>query len=128
MEKSISWVLLTTDKYAASISFYRDLLAFQVEKEIPGEEFCQFKLKNCYLAIYGRKFLKEVIASEHLGTGGGAIYSFPDSADIDQDVADLKKLGVKFIKEPQTQPWGQRTAYFTDPDGHIWEIQQWLNK
>ena len=33
---------------------------------------------------------------------------------------------IAFIKEPITHSWGQRTAYFTDPDGHIWEIQQWL--
>ncbi len=39
---------------------------------------------------------------------------------------NFKKM--RLIKPPMTQPWGQRTAYSTDPDGHIWELQQWVKK
>lgn len=126
MNKAIQWILLVTDNYAKSLIFYRDILEFKIEREVADEEFCQFALENCYLAIYGRKFLKNLLETKYLGNSGGAIYSFPESKDIDSDVELLKKKGVVFIKEPETQKWGQRTAYFTDPDGHIWEVQQWL--
>lgn len=126
MNKGIQWVLLITDNYVQSLAFYRDILGFTVEREVPAEEFCQFALDNCYLAIYGRTFLTSLLDSTYVRQAGGAIYSFPESKDIDADVALLKQKGVVFIKEPETQKWGQRTAYFTDPDGHIWELQQWL--
>jgi lactoylglutathione lyase len=128
MHHGISWVLLVTDKYQESLVFYRDVLGFQIEREVAGEMFCQFSLGNCYLAIYGREELEKLLDKKYLGKAGGAIYSFPESDNIDEDVELLKSKGVRFIKEPATQPWGQRTAYFTDPDGHIWELQQWLKK
>lgn len=126
MENQIKWVLLVTDGYNKSLAFYRDVLQFKIEREVSEEEFCQFSLNNCYLAIYGRTFLKKLLNEKYIGKPGGAIYSFPDSKNVDEDVMFLKKRGVTFIKEAETQPWGQRTAYFTDPDGHIWEVQQWL--
>ena len=27
-----------------------------------------------------------------------------------------------FCRKPQTAFWGGYTGYFTDPDGHIWEV------
>jgi len=72
--------------------------------------------------------MEKLIGKEHIKTSGGAIYTFGESEDIDKQFQDLKEKGATFIKDPTTQSWGQRTAYFTDPDGHIWEIQQWIHK
>lgn len=128
MEQKIEWIILVTDKYQESYLFYKDVLGFHVEREAPNEEFCQFSLQNCFVAIYGRKFVEQLIGKEYVGKSGGAIYTFGESKDIDKQYQELKEKGVTFMKEPATQPWGQRTAYFTDPDGHIWEIQQWMNR
>lgn len=34
----------------------------------------------------------------------------------------LKDADVKFLHEIKTEPWGQRTCRFYDPDGHLIEI------
>lgn len=127
MTPEVKWIILVANNYTATRDFYRDTLGFKVEREIEAEKFCQFVLANCFLAIYSRGQMERLIHPKYLNTAGGAIYSFPDSTDIDADYAKLKAKGVVFISEPTTQPWGQRTCYFTDPDGHIWELQQWLN-
>ena len=44
--------------------------------------------------------------------------------DVDALVADLEAGGVTMINGPIDRPWGPRTASFSDPDGHIWEIAQ----
>lgn len=128
MKQGIAWVLLVTDNYDQSYSFYKEVLEFPIEREIKEEQFCQFALPHCFLAIYGRNQVQKLFKDHQLGKPGAAIYSFPDSEDIDADYIKLRGKGVQFIQEPLTQPWQQRTAYFTDPDGHIWELQQWLNK
>jgi lactoylglutathione lyase len=125
---TIEWIILFTKNYLISKTFYKDILEFEVVRETPEEEFCQFKLDNCFLAIYGKKFVTPLIGESRIGHAASAIYSFGESEDIDLDYQRLKAKGVQFFKEPKTQPWGQRTAYFTDPDGNIWEIQQWLKK
>jgi len=44
--------------------------------------------------------------------------------DVEKVYSELKKRGVKFIKELHDEPWGGRQATFTDPDGNILEIAQ----
>ena len=127
IKPNIEWTILVTDKYQESLSFYKDKLGFVIEREVPEEEFCQFKLGNSNLAIYGRQQLEKLVGVK-FSSAPSAIYSFPESENIDADVADLKQKGVVFLNESETQPWGQRTAYFADPDGHIWELQQWVKK
>ena len=45
-----------------------------------------------------------------------------DVGDVDQMCAELANRGVELLNGPMDRPWGIRTASFTDPDGHIWEI------
>jgi catechol 2,3-dioxygenase-like lactoylglutathione lyase family enzyme len=42
--------------------------------------------------------------------------------DVDAVCADLARRGVKLLNGPMDRAWGLRTASFTDPDGHIWEV------
>jgi metallothiol transferase len=44
--------------------------------------------------------------------------------DVEKVYNELKNKGVKFIKELHEEPWGERQAAFTDPDGNILEIAQ----
>jgi uncharacterized glyoxalase superfamily protein PhnB len=46
--------------------------------------------------------------------------------DVDEVCAQLETHGVKSLNGPMGRPWGIRTASFTDPDGHIWEIAHQL--
>ena len=48
--------------------------------------------------------------------------------DIDTVCAALEERGVKLLNGPMDRPWGIRTASFTDPDGHIWEVAHRLPK
>lgn len=124
--KQLEWIILKTNNYALSKRFYGEILGLAIVRDTPEEEFTQFKLDNCFLAIYGSKYFKQLTGVK-IGTPGSAIYTFSQVSDVDSEIADLEARGVSVIKAPETQPWGQRTAYFTDPDGHIWEIQKWVN-
>ena len=44
-------------------------------------------------------------------------------ADIDASRAALAERGVG-ISEVRDEPWGARHAYFNDPDGNSWQLQQ----
>ena len=44
--------------------------------------------------------------------------------DTDATIAELQARGVELINGPIDRAWGQRTAAFADPAGHIWEIAQ----
>lgn len=42
--------------------------------------------------------------------------------DVDALCVELAKRGVTLLNGPIDRPWGIRTASFSDPGGHIWEI------
>lgn len=42
--------------------------------------------------------------------------------DVDRVYRELVGRGVSFVCAPEDRPWGQRTAYFHDPEGHLIEI------
>jgi catechol 2,3-dioxygenase-like lactoylglutathione lyase family enzyme len=53
----------------------------------------------------------------------GSRFQFTISVkDVDATCAALERLGVELLNGPIDRPWGIRTASFTDPAGHIWEI------
>ena len=44
--------------------------------------------------------------------------------DADAVCAELEARGVALLNGPMDRAWGQRTASFIDPSGHLWEIAQ----
>ncbi len=48
--------------------------------------------------------------------------------DADAACAELETRGVTLLNGPTDRAWGQRTASFIDPAGHIWEVAQELSR
>lgn len=42
--------------------------------------------------------------------------------DVDGELASVLAHGGRLLRSAADTPWGGRTAYFADPDGHPWEI------
>jgi uncharacterized glyoxalase superfamily protein PhnB len=40
-------------------------------------------------------------------------------ADVDKDYDRVKAAVSTFVQEPTTQPWGNRSLLFRDPDGNL---------
>jgi lactoylglutathione lyase len=45
-------------------------------------------------------------------------------ADVDAAFAEMIEWGATAVIPPTDRPWGQRTAYVRDPDGHLIEFAQ----
>ena len=44
--------------------------------------------------------------------------------DVDAAFGELVALGAEAAVPPTDRPWGQRTAYVRDPDGHLIELAE----
>jgi len=44
--------------------------------------------------------------------------------DVGAAFAELAERGASPVMPPTDRPWGQRTAYVRDPDGHLIELAQ----
>ncbi len=45
-----------------------------------------------------------------------------EDKNIDEVYTKLEQFGVKFLHRINTEPWGQRTVRFFDPDNHLIEV------
>ena len=61
-------------------------------------------------------------------TWGHGLSSRSASTMFDAVCAELAAHGVDLLNGPVNRPWGVRTASFTDPGGHVWEIAQELSR
>ena len=92
-------------------------------------ESSMFKFDNMILNLLRISAAHELIApaevASHQAGSCSQITIWVDDADA--VCADLQRRGVELINGPMNRAWGQRTACFADPDGHVWEVAQTLS-
>ncbi|MDH5798378.1 MAG: VOC family protein, partial [Paracoccaceae bacterium] len=58
-----------------------------------------------------------------LGMGASTLaQNYESEAEVDAAFARALAAGATALKKPQKVFWGGYSGYFTDPDGHVWEV------
>ena len=125
MLHSVDATVLFVRDLAKCLTFYRDTLGLPVTESTP--ERASFQMDNVYF------LLLEVSAAAHMISddanalkieGAPRVLLAAGVEDVDAAYEALKARGVTLLRPPTNQPWGLRTAYFADPEGNLWEINQ----
>jgi catechol 2,3-dioxygenase-like lactoylglutathione lyase family enzyme len=112
---------------ARCLTFYRDTLGLQVTESTP--ERAAFHMENVYFLLLEVSAAAHMISEEANALkieGGPRVLLAAGVEDVNAAYEALKAKGVTFLRPPTNQPWGLRTAYFADPEGNLWEINQSL--
>ena len=112
----VNAVVLPVRDVEKCASFYRDKLGFKLNHKDDESAFLAIGGKGGL--VLGLVSIKEIHRTYY------AVFV----EDVDREYEELKKKGVHFVKPPTTQPWGQRIAYFEDPEGNLWEISHFPKK
>ena len=120
--KKIEATVLFVKDISKAVNFYVEKLG--LEKTEESEDFANLKVGNSNIALLSPKLVNDLIGKKITTPGHSALIAV-EVEDLDKAYKELKSKSVNFIKEPKMQSWGQYTAYFTDLDGHIWEIFTW---
>ena len=119
--KNLSAVCLLVNNFSSSMAFYRDKLGLEVNS-IDGK-FADFKIDGTSLGIFEKGDAIAMFPAKYMKSGGGAIIAY-QVKDIEKEIKRLKNNEVEIFEGPKTTEWGQRVAYFNDPDQNIWEISE----
>lgn len=119
---TVDAITLFTEDLARSKAFYQDVFGLPVHYEDPNSAV--FKFGGTVINLLMTPAAHELIAPATVaGPEAGARMQFTIGVDdVDAVCAELAKRGVTLLNGPVNRPWGIRTASFTDPSGHIWEI------
>jgi catechol 2,3-dioxygenase-like lactoylglutathione lyase family enzyme len=123
MKPRISLITLGVRDLAASIRFYEAGLGFPRMESPPEVAF--FTLNGSWLGLYARDALAGDATVPPHGSGFEG-FTLSHNVASEQEVAAIMQqalaAGATQVKAAQKAIWGGYSAYFKDPDGHLWEI------
>ena len=107
---------------ARTKAFYRDVLEYSLVHE--DENSVVFNPDHLSLNLLKVSAAAELVEPAKVGgPDAGARFVLTIGVDdVDAAVSQLAKRGVELLNGPMNRRWGIRTASFTDPSGHIWEM------
>jgi predicted lactoylglutathione lyase len=123
MPAVISCVTVPVDDLQKSLSFYRAIGLEPVEND---EEHVAFDLDGVYLVLLDRsEFGTYVERVGHRPAGRGSAetilsYFAESKGEVDQIIAKAQGAGAT-VSAGRDEEYGY-SGYFTDPDGHTWEV------
>jgi catechol 2,3-dioxygenase-like lactoylglutathione lyase family enzyme len=124
--KSVGAITLFVEDPRRSQSFYEQVFVLPVIWE--DEDSAAFRFENTIVKLLKMAAARELIEPGSVASreAGSRFQLTIWVDDADAVSAELAGHGVELLNGPMDREWGVRTASFTDPDGHIWEIAQKL--
>lgn len=123
MQPRISMITLAVRDLEKSIAFYEKGLGFPRMESPPEVAF--FTLNGTWLGLFGREALAEDAHISPEGSGFNAFslaHNVASEAEVDVVIQQAVDAGTTLVKNPEKVFWGGYSGYFTDPDGHLWEV------
>jgi catechol 2,3-dioxygenase-like lactoylglutathione lyase family enzyme len=124
MEPRLTLVTLGVEDLDRAIAFYRDVIGWSPASTDDGVAF--FDLDGTILALWPHRDLAADSGLPHDGLGRYHGFALAHNArsreEVDAIFASLRAHGVDVAKPPVETDWGGYSGYFTDPDGHYWEV------
>jgi catechol 2,3-dioxygenase-like lactoylglutathione lyase family enzyme len=125
MMPRISMITLGVSDISRSLAFYRDGLGFPTHNYESGDDHVMFRLYGTWLGLYPRDKLAEDVSVPCEGTGFRGVtlaHNVSSKLGVDRVFQEAVAAGALPVKPPQDVFWGGYSAYFADPDGHLWEV------
>lgn len=125
--KSVGAITLFVEDLAATRSFYERVFGRTAAFE--DDSSAAFRFDNTLVNLVTTQAAGVVIAPVAVASpsAGSRVLLTIWVDDVDAACAELADQGVELLNGPVDRPWGMRTASFTDPGGHIWELAQDLD-
>ncbi|MBA2469066.1 MAG: VOC family protein [Chloroflexia bacterium] len=118
----ISAITLFVEDLEAGRRFYQEVFGLKIAFE--DNDSTVFDFGNTIINLLRTTAARELIEPAVPATreAGSRIQLTITVDDVDARCEELIRRGVVLINGPMDRPWGVRTACFSDPGGHIWEI------
>lgn len=116
-------VTLGVDDVDRAARFYEALGAVRGGASEAAVAF--FDMNGVILALYGRAALAEDAGTAAAGSGFAGMtlaWNLPDRAGVDAALRAAEAAGGRIAVPAREVFWGGYSGYFSDPDGHLWEV------
>jgi lactoylglutathione lyase len=124
--KNVGAITLFVEDARRSQSFYEQI--FELPAIWEDDDSAAFRFENTIVNLLRIPAARDLIDPGAVGSreAGSRFQLTIWVDDADAVCTELATRGAELLNGPIDREWGVRTASFTDPDGHIWEIAQKL--
>ena len=123
LPQRLTMVTLGVSDIKASRAFY-ERLGFKASG-FPGEEVAFFDMNGVVLGLYGHDALAEDATVDPAGHGFRGVslaLNMESETAVDEVLEFAVSCGATMTKPAGKVFWGGYSGYFSDPDGHLWEV------
>jgi catechol 2,3-dioxygenase-like lactoylglutathione lyase family enzyme len=124
MKQKLNIVTLGVKDLERSLKFYEDGLGWK-PSSASNENIAFFQMGGVVLSLYPREKLAEDVKTNSGGSGFSGItlaYNAKGEAEVNEVLKKVEDLGATIVKKAEKVFWGGYSGYFTDFDGHLWEV------
>jgi len=114
-------VCLLVEDFDNSLKFYKENLGLELKEQ--NGKYADFKLGETTLAIFEKSDAVAMVPQKYMHTGGGSVLAY-QVKDLAKECKRLTENTVNIVAGPKQTSWGQKVAYFLDPDKNIWEVSE----
>ena len=125
MEPRITLITLGVADLPRAIHFYRDGLQWPLVGEHDSVAF--FRTAGTRLALYPFDHLAadiglEIVPERRGFSGITLAHNVRSKGEVASTLARAEESGGRLVKAAQDVFWGGHSGYFSDLDGHYWEV------
>ena len=107
---------IVTQDVPALVRFYQELTGMT---PVGDDRYTELHGPQLSLAISSQRMIDLHSAGAATARSNRSMILDFEVADVDRQHSRLQSLVDKFVLEPTTQPWGNRSMLFRDPDGNL---------
>jgi uncharacterized glyoxalase superfamily protein PhnB len=107
---------IITDDVKALVQFYESI---GLSATWLSDEFAELASPSCTLAIGSTRTMNQFFAGAATPASNLSVIIEFRVQDADAEYAKLQTLAADIVQAPTTQPWGNRSVLFRDPDGNL---------
>ncbi|WP_298257004.1 VOC family protein [uncultured Litoreibacter sp.] len=123
MEQRISLITLAVADLTLAADFYE---ALGWTRTPSPDGVVAFDMVGQTLGLYSASGLAKELGIDVAGIGGFSgvtlAHNVREKGEVAQVLADAERAGGKVLKPAQDVFWGGHHGYFSDLDGHVWEV------
>ncbi|MFF4399669.1 VOC family protein [Streptomyces sp. NPDC001480] len=110
-------IRLITDDVDRMVEFYERATGRTAKRFT--DDFAEFRTATGALALASVRTVRALGARAPRPAANESVIIEFLVDDVDREYDRLRPLGIEFVTEPTTQPWGNRSLLFKDPDGNL---------
>ncbi len=126
MQQRISIITLGVSDLKKSRAFYDALGWEMASSDEEAKNIVAYNMTNgMALALFGRDALAQDAEVDAAGDGFRGVtiaYNVDTKDDVTKVLSEAGKAGGQIVKPAHDVFWGGHSGYFSDPDGHLWEV------